>query len=89
MPQSTFDEIVEKYCMKTDEFSYNLVFPHSLDMKYTKEEMDRIYETLDKINSRYYAHTVIFSFTRFSDWCTHENAHNEWFHIVPVERLKY
>lgn len=82
--------VIIDYCMNTaDEFSYNLIFPHSLDIKYTKDEMDRIYEALDKIDSRYYAHTVVFSFTRFSDWCTHENAHNEWFHIVPVERLKY
>ena len=81
--------IIIDYYKETDEFSYNLIFPHSLDMKYSKEEIYRIYEALDKNNSRYYAHTVIFSFTRFSDWCVSEAAHNEWFHIVPVERLKY
>jgi len=58
-------------------------------MKYTKEEIDRIYEALDITDSRYYAHTTVFSFTRFSDWCVEEAARNEWFHIVPVERLKY
>lgn len=81
--------IIIDYYKETNEFSYNLIFPHSLDMKYSKEEIYRIYEALDKINSRYYAHTVVFSFTRFSDWCVSEAAQNEWFHIVPAERLKY
>ena len=77
------------YVIKTDKFDFNLIFPHAIDMKYTKEEINRVYEALDIIDSRYYAHTTVFSFTRFSDWCVEEAARNEWFHIVPVERLKY
>lgn len=81
--------IVIDYCIDTNEISYNLIFPHSLEMRYGRREVEEIYRALERIDRRYYAHTVIFSFNRFSDWCTHKAAHNDWFHIVSAERLKY
>jgi len=69
------------YSIDTKEISYNFIFVHSLDTRYGKREVEDIYTALDIINRRYYAHTVIFSFNRFSDWCTHKTSRSEWFHI--------
>ncbi|MCQ2566622.1 MAG: ATP-binding protein [Clostridia bacterium] len=81
--------VIIDYCVNGSDVDYNYIFPHSLDMRYTKKEIGRINEALATVNRRYNAHTVIFSFTRFSDWCVHHAARSDWFHIVPIERLKY
>lgn len=81
--------VIIDYCVNGSDVDYNYIFPHSLDMRYTKKEIGRINEALAAVNRRYNAHTVIFSFTRFSDWCVHHAARSDWFHIVPIERLKY
>lgn len=81
--------VILDYYFQTDDSSFFLIFPHSLDMRYTKSEVERIYEAIRNYDELYNSHIAIFSLERFSDWCVHESAVNEWFHIVTMERLRY
>ena len=82
-------EIVLDLCVQTDDAIYVFVFPHSLDTRYTKAEIENIYDALRHNGYYYNTHITIFSIERFSDWCVHEAARNEWLHEVTLERLKY
>ncbi len=82
-------DVVLDLCVQTDDAIYVFVFPHSLDTRYTKAEIENIYDALRHDDYYYNTHITIFSIERFSDWCVHEAARNEWLHEVTLERLKY
>lgn len=82
-------EVVLDLCVQTDDAMYVFVFPHSLDTRYTKAEIEEIYDALTHNDYYYNTHITIFSIERFSDWCVHETVRNEWLHEVTLERLKY
>lgn len=81
--------VVLDLCVQTDDAMYVFIFPHSLDTRYTKAEIENIYDALRHNEYYYNTHITIFSIERFSDWCVHETARNEWLHEVTLERLKY
>ena len=81
--------VVMDLCVKTDYSSFYFVFPHTLDERYTKEYMEKIYKVVNKFDSIYNSHITVFSLSRFSDWCVHEASVNDWLHLVTMERLKY
>ena len=69
-------EVILDLCVQTDDAMYVFVFPHSLDTRYAKAEIEKIYDAL-RHNAYYYnTHITIFSIERFSDWCVHETARN-------------
>ena len=82
-------KVVLDLCVQTDDAIYVFVFPHSLDTRYTKAEIENIYDALRHNGYYFNTHITIFSIERFSDWCVHEAARNEWLHEVTLERLKY
>lgn len=63
--------------------------PRSVDFRYTKKEMDRIFEAIETVDSLYYSHVTLFSIERFSDWCVHQASVDDRLHEVTLERLRY
>lgn len=82
-------EVILDYCVLKKGDALFCVFPHSLAMRYTKDEMERIYEAVQQYERFYNAHIVVFSLERFSDWCVHEASVNSQLYLVTAERMKY
>jgi len=82
-------KIILDYCVLKKEDALFCVFPHSLTMRYTKDEMERIYEAVQQYERLYNAHIAVFSLERFSDWCVHEASINSQLYLVTAERMKY
>lgn len=82
-------QVILDYCVLKKEDALFCVFPHSLTMRYTKDEMERIYEAVQQYERLYNAHIVVFSLERFSDWCVHEASTNSQLYLVTIERMKY
>ncbi|MBR4489018.1 hypothetical protein IKP13_00090 [bacterium] len=82
-------EIVFDYCIKTDEKTLICIFPHELEIRYTKETVERIYEAVSKYVLLYDSELVLFSVQRFSDWCVHEASIRKFLHEVTIERLRF
>lgn len=82
-------QVMLDYCVLKKEDALFCVFPHSLTMRYTKDEMERIYEAVQQYERLYNAHIVVFSLERFSDWCVHEASMNSQLYLVTIERMKY
>lgn len=65
------------------------VFPQSLTIRFTKIELQKILDAVKKYDPFVDAEVTIFGLERFSDWCVHESAKNEYLHEVTLDRLKY
>lgn len=81
--------VILDYCVLKKNEALFVIFPHSLTMRYTKDEMERIYEAIQQHERLYNAHIVVFSLERFSDWCVHESSLNSQLYLVTAERMKY
>ncbi len=77
------------FCISKSGNNLICVFPHRLDMRYTKEELQRILMAVDRYVSIFNTDIIIFSLERFSDWCVHQAAIRDELHEVTVERLRY
>lgn len=82
-------EVILDYFVQTKEETFVFIYPHSVDMRYTKQELERIFEAIETNDSLYYTHITIFSLDRFSDWCVHQASVMDGLHEVTIERLKY
>ena len=76
-------------CISKNGSNLICVFPHRLEMRYTKEELQRILTAVDRYVSTFNTDIIIFSLERFSDWCVHQAAIRDELHEVTVERLRY
>lgn len=77
------------YCVLNGGQSLYCVFPHSLDQHFTKADVDAAKQAIEKIDDIYNTDIVFFSLERYSDWCVHQSAINDWLHFVTVAGLKY
>ena len=77
------------YCVLQEEQTLVTVMPESLDMKYTKEDIQHIRAAANHLNQYGLMDIVVFSLNRFSDWCVHEASLDHYLHLVTMERLKY
>ena len=77
------------YCMLKKNDSVFAVFPHSLTMRYTKNELKRIYEAVQQQEHLYNAHIVVFSLERFSDWCVLASSTNPQLYLITADKMKY
>ena len=82
-------EVLLDLFAQTDDATYVFLFPHTMDARYTKKEIGRIYVALHCSDYFYNTHITVFSIERFSDWCVHEAKRNLWLHEVALERLRY
>lgn len=82
-------EVILDYVVRTKEESFIFVMPHSVDFRYSKNEMKRVFEAIEIEDSLYYTHITVFSIERFSDWCVHQASVDDWLHEVTLERLRY
>lgn len=82
-------EVILDYFVETEEETFIFIYPHSVDMHYTKKEMERLFEAINTYDSLYYTHITVFSIDRFSDWCVHQASIMDGLHEVTIERLKY
>lgn len=82
-------EVLLDLFVQTDDATYVFLFPHTMDARYTKKEIGRIYVALHCNDYFYNTHITVFSIERFSDWCVHEAKRNLWLHEVTLERLRY
>lgn len=64
-------EVMLDYCVQTDDELFVFIFPKSVDMCYTKTEIQNIYTALKLRDMYYNTHIIIFSVRCFSDWCVH------------------
>lgn len=76
-------------CVQTDDAMFVFVLPHTMDARYTKAEIRKIYDALKRNDYSYDTRIIIFSIERFSDWCVHEAKMNPWLYEVTLERLGY
>ena len=81
--------VIFDYCIKTYDELFVYIFPHTIDTRYTKDDIEDIYRALKRRRAYYNTHIIIFSIERFSDWCVHESKMNDMLHEVTLERLKY
>ena len=65
------------------------VFPQSLTIRYTKNELQKILASIEEHASLYDTEIIIFGLERFSDWCVHESAKRDYLHEVTMDRLRY
>ena len=65
------------------------VIPQSLTIRFTKIELQKILAAAKKYDPFVDAEVTIFGLERFSDWCVHESAKNEYLHEVTMDRLRY
>lgn len=82
-------EVILDYFVQTKEETLIFIYPHSVDMHYTKKEMKLLFDAIEIYDSLYYTHITVFSIERFSDWCVHQASVMEGLHEVTIERLKY
>lgn len=82
-------EVILDYFVQTKEETFIFIYPHSVDIHYTKKEMKRLLDAIEIYDSLYYTHINVFSIDRFSDWCVHQASVMEGLHEVTIERLKY
>ena len=82
-------EVLVDLFVETDDATYVFLCPHTMDARYTKEEIEKVYYALESINAFNNTHIIIFSIERFSAWCVHEAKRNQWLHEVTLERLRY
>lgn len=86
---STGREVLLDLFVDTDDAAFVFLFPHTMDTRYTKKELQALSFALHHIGYDYNTHVTLFSIGRFSDWCVHEAKKNIWLHEVTLERLKY
>ena len=77
------------YCTQKDDHSLVAVIPDSLDRRFTKDDIENIRYAVKLFDKLYDTEIVIFSVSRFSDWCVHEASKDCYLHLVTAERLKY
>lgn len=77
------------YCVQVDSQTLIVLFPDSLDKRYTKEDIEHIRAAVNRFDTLYDTDIIVFSLHRFSDWCVHEASKNELLHLVTMERLRY
>jgi AAA+ ATPase superfamily predicted ATPase len=65
------------------------VFPHTLDQRFKKEDLQHIYAAARKFSGSSDVEIAVFSVERFSDWCVHESSLNYNLHLVSAMHLKY
>ena len=82
-------EVIFDRFVKTNDSTYVFIFPHAIDTRYTKREIEMIHDALEDNGYYYNTHICVFSIERFSDWCVHEAKRNPWLHEVTLERLRY
>ena len=82
-------KVLLDYCVLNGGQSLYCVFPHSLDQHFTKADVDAVKQAIEKIDDIYNTDIVFFSLERYSDWCVHQSAIDEWLHFVTVAGLKY
>jgi len=76
------------YCVQVDSQTLIVLFPDSLDKRYTKEDIEHIRTAVNRFDTLYDTDIIVFSLHRFSDWCVHEASKNELLHLVTMERLR-
>lgn len=82
-------EVLLDLFVDTDDAAFVFLFPHTMDTRCTKIEIQDLYSALERIGYYYNTHFIVFSIERFSDWCVHEAKKNNWLHEVALERLKH
>ena len=65
------------------------VIPQSLTIRFTKTELQKILAAVKKYDPFVDAEVTVFGLERFSDWCVHASAKNEYLHEVTMDRLRY
>ena len=80
----TFD-----YVVMENDVPHFIVFPDSIDTRYTKDELPQILRAVERVKMSYYSKILIFSVNRFSDWCVHQASLVENLHLITADKLKY
>ena len=78
------------HCVEDQDYGARIfVFPQSLTIRYTKNELQTILYAIRFDDTFYKPEIVVFGLERFSDWCVHESAKREYLHEVTMDRMRY
>ena len=82
-------EVALDYCVRKGGKALICIFADRLDMRFTKADVERIYEAVEIFTPLYDSQLVLFSLERFSDWSVHEASIRDYLHEVTIERLRF